>query len=67
MEIETIIKLLDFSDPDIKQLYNSWDKGDCSLVGIVEIYLLQCIEKHKVENKEYYDSSVDDIKLRISL
>lgn len=46
-EIETITNLLDLKDLEIKQLYYSWDKGDCSLVGIIEIYLFQSIKKHK--------------------
>lgn len=64
-EILVIEKLLDFNDMEIKQLYNSWDKGDCSLVGIAELYLYQCIKKHKQENGEYSDTDYDNIKLRI--
>ena len=40
-DMEVIEGLLDVSDKEIEQLYNSWDKGDCSLVGLVEIYLYQ--------------------------
>ncbi|MDA3781477.1 MAG: hypothetical protein PF487_14815 [Bacteroidales bacterium] len=36
---ETIESLLDLNNSEIKELYNKWDKGDCSLVGLVEIYL----------------------------
>lgn len=46
----TIKRLLDFNDEEIRELYNIWDKGDCSLVGLTEIYLYQCIKKHKQEN-----------------
>lgn len=63
-EKEEIEKKLDLTDPEIKLLYNKWDNGDCSLVGIVEIYLYQCIKKHKDENGAYYDTDYDQIKLR---
>lgn len=65
-EKNTIEILLDFNDNEIKQLYNSWDKCDCSLVGLTEIYLYQCIKKHKQENGEYYDRDYDNIHLRCS-
>ena len=63
-EKNTIESLLDLNDDEIKQLYNSWDKGDCSLVGLTEIYLYQCIKKHKQENGDYYDRDYDNIHLR---
>ena len=63
-EKNTIESLLDLNDDEIKQLYNSWDKGDCSLVGLTEIYLYQCIKKHKKENGAYYDTDYDNIHLR---
>ena len=63
-EKNTIESLLDLNDDEIKQLYNSWDKGDCSLVGLTEIYLYQCIKKHKQENKEYYNTDYNNIHLR---
>lgn len=63
-ERDKIESLLDFKDEEIKQLHCSWDKGDCSLVGLSEIYLYQCIKKHKQENGEYYDTDYDQIKLR---
>lgn len=44
-----IDELIDQDDPEIKQMYFGWDKGDCSLVGLVELYLYQCIKKHKSE------------------
>lgn len=64
-KIEDIEKLLDFDNPEIKRLYNSWDKGDCSLVGITQILLFQVIEQHKQENGEYYNTDIDEIKLTI--
>ena len=63
-EKNTIESLLDLNDDEIKQLYNGWDKGDCSLVGLTEIYLYQCIKKHKQENGDYYDTDYDNIHLR---
>lgn len=61
---EEIEKKLNLDDPEIKMLHNTWDKGDCSLVGIVEIYLYQCIKNHKEENGSYYDKDYDKIVLR---
>jgi hypothetical protein len=63
-EKETIEGLLNLNDIEIKGLYMTWDKGDCSLVGLVEIYLYQCIKVHKQINGEYYDTDYDDIHLR---
>ena len=63
-EINIIESLLDFNDKEINNLYLKWDKGDCSLIGITEIYLYQCIKKHKEANGEYYDTDIDKIKLR---
>lgn len=62
--IEIIEKLLDFHDNEIKELYSEWDGCDCSLVGLVEIYLYQCIKQHKQDNGEHYDQDYDVIALR---
>jgi hypothetical protein len=56
--------LIDLSDPEIKSLYNYWDKSDCSVVGLCEILLCQEIRKHKKENGDYYDTDYDEIILR---
>lgn len=55
---------IDKNDPEIVNLWRSWDKGDCSVVGILEILLYQEIKKHKKENGEYYDRDYDKIILR---
>ena len=60
-------ELLDLDNPDIKRLYDSWDKGDCSTVGLIEILLVQEIAKHKQANGEFYDTDYDQIQLRYSL
>lgn len=64
-EKESIEKLLDFNDPEIRCIYNVWDGSDCSLVGLAEIYLYQCIKKHKSENGQHYDTDYDKIILRV--
>tara|TARA_R110000751_G_scaffold113441_1_gene212579 strand:+ start:498 stop:743 length:246 start_codon:yes stop_codon:yes gene_type:complete len=72
---DKIEELLDMSDPMTKSHYMTWDKGDCSEVGLCEILLDQLIRKHKKDNGEYYDTDydgkwedhilwVDQIKLR---
>ena len=64
-QINHVEKILHLNDPKIKRLYDSWDKGDCSLIGIVEILLYQSIHEHIKENGEYYNHDIDQIKLRI--
>jgi len=61
---EIIEELLNLEDEEIKQEYSRWDKGDCSEVGLCEILLYQLIKEHKQQNKEYYDTDYDNIKLR---
>lgn len=63
-QINTIEQLLDLNDNEILCFYRGWDKSDCSLIGITEIYLFQCIKKHKEENGMYYDTDYDYIRLR---
>ncbi len=64
---DTIETLLDLDNDElIRQIYYSWDKSDCSLVGLIEILLFQEIQKHKKENGKYYDTDYDNIVLRIS-
>jgi hypothetical protein len=61
---DKIEELLNLEDPEIKSLYNSWDKGDCSDVGLCEILLYQLIKEHKESNGEFYDKDYDQIQLR---
>lgn len=42
----------------IKQLYWSWDKGDCSTVGLIRLLMIQECRKHIRENGSYSDDSV---------
>jgi len=65
--IETLGSLINLEDPDIKQLYNAWDKGDCSEVGLCEILLAQIISEHRVKNGSHSDSDYDEIKLRYNI
>jgi hypothetical protein len=61
---EQIESLLNMEDPITKLHYMSWDKGDCSEVGLCEILLAQLIRAHKQENGEWYNTDYDEIKLR---
>lgn len=56
--------MLDLQDEEIKSMYNKWDKGDCSEIGLCEILLFQLIKEHKTQNGQYYDMDYDKIKLR---
>jgi hypothetical protein len=62
--IEKIESLLNMEDPITKRNYMSWDKSDCSEVGLCEILLFQLIREHKQENGEHYDTDYNQIKLR---
>jgi hypothetical protein len=62
--IDKIEELLDFNDQQTKINYMSWDKGDCSVVGLCEILLSQELRKHRQENGEWSDSDYEIIKLR---
>ena len=64
-EKNIVESLLDLNDKEIASLYYKWDKGNCSLIGLIEIYLYQNIKKHKKVNGKYYDTDIDNIKLRI--
>jgi thioredoxin 1 len=64
---DEIENLLDLEDAEIKQLWMSWDKGDCSEIGLVEILLCQLIKEHKTQNGLFYDTDYDNIKLRYEL
>ena len=61
---DQIESLLNMEDPITKLHYMSWDKGDCSEVGLCEILLAQLIRAHKQENGEWYNTDYDEIKLR---
>ena len=64
IKINDIEHLLNLDDPEIEGLHFNWDKSDCSMVGLAEILLYQCIKEHKQEQGQYYDTDVDKIKLR---
>ena len=64
---DEIENLLDLEDTEIKQLWMSWDKGDCSEIGLVEILLCQLIKEQKSQNGMFYDTDYDNIKLRYEL
>lgn len=49
IQIKDIEKFIDDDNPDIY----TWDKGDCSLIGIIKILLIQEIKKAK---RDIYES-----------
>lgn len=61
---DKIGNLINLNDPEIDLLYRSWDKGDCSEIGLCEILLYQLIKEHKQENGVWYDRDYDNIKLK---
>lgn len=58
---DDIEKLLDLNRDSTKSLYGSWDKGDCSLIGLIRILLIQEIEKEINERGIWYDGQYDEI------
>jgi hypothetical protein len=58
---DDIENLLDLENPEIKTLYNSWDKGDCSMVGLIRILMIQEIHNHIRVNDIYYDGMYDEM------
>ena len=61
---DIIESMLNMEDPITKQHWMSWDKGDCSEIGLCEILLAQLIREHKEVNGLYYDTDFDKITLR---
>lgn len=48
--VDRIEPLIDLDEPCIASKYMSWDKGDCSMIGLVKILLIQLIMEHKTDN-----------------
>jgi hypothetical protein len=61
---DIIESMLNMEDLITKQHWMSWDKGDCSEIGLCEILLAQLIREHKEVNGLYYDTDFDKITLR---
>lgn len=51
--IRDIDKFIDLSDDEIRNLYFGWDKGDCSVVGLLKILLIQEI-KHEIKERDVH-------------
>ena len=56
--------LLNTEDPITQKNLRSWDKGDCSEIGLCEILLAQLIREHKQSNGEWSNTDYNSIKLR---
>jgi hypothetical protein len=61
MNRDDIEKLLDLNEEKIRTLYMGWDKGDCSLIGLIRILLIQEIRKEIKSRKGYYDGQYEDL------
>jgi len=48
IRIEDVVEFLDGNNPD----YYSWDKGECSLVGIIRVLLIQEVRKARKDPYE---------------
>ena len=58
---DEISKLLDLENPTTLSNWMSWDKGDCSKVGIIRILLIQEIGNEIRERGNYYDGCYDKL------
>lgn len=58
--MDTIEGLLNLSDDNIRSRYGGWDKGDCSLIGLIRILLIQEIKKEISVRGDYYDGQYDE-------
>jgi hypothetical protein len=64
--LDSLEDCLDLEREDIESKYRSWDKGDCSKIGLAKIILYQEITKHIQENGIHYDGEYDEfLKLLI--
>lgn len=55
-----IERLIDLKNEEIRAMYDSWDKGDCSTIGLLKILMAQHIIYE--EKDQYYDNEHDDLK-----
>jgi hypothetical protein len=62
---DIIESMLNMEDPITKQHWMSWDKGDCSEIGLCEILLAQLIREHKEEHGIYYDHNISHVLLYV--
>ena len=58
---DAIEELLELDNSYIKNLYNSWDKGDCSTIGLARMLLIQEILKEIELRNIHYDGQYDDL------
>ena len=56
-----IENLLNLENPLIKTLYNSWDKCDCSEIGLAVILLKQLINTEIEFRNKQYDGCFDEL------
>lgn len=66
---ETLVSLLNLEDDETKRKYLSWDKGDCSPVGLCRILLEQLITEDKkskgITNADILNGICSDVNLSI--
>lgn len=48
-------------DNEIWNLYNSWDKGDCSNIGMFKIFFIQMIKSEIETRGQYYQGDFDEL------
>jgi len=61
MNKDNIEKLLDMEGEEIRSLYKTWDKGDCSIIGLTRILMIQEILKEIEERGKSYDGQYDEL------
>ena len=61
MKRDDVENLLNLENTEIQGLYQSWDKGDCSIIGLARIFLIQEIKKEIKIRGQHYDGQYDEI------
>jgi len=65
MKTSELDKFIDINSDKIRSLYGTWDKGDCSIIGLLRILMIQEIEKEINDRGQYYDGQYDEILLSL--
>jgi hypothetical protein len=61
MKTDDIEKLLNLENKETQHLYMTWDKGDCSLIGLARILLIQEINKEIKIRGVHYDGQYNEL------
>lgn len=61
MKKDDVEKFLNLDINEIQEMYMSWDKGDCSLIGLIRIFMIQEIKKEIKRRGVHYDGQYNEL------